>query len=372
MRERLNKIKALFLDVDNTALCLKMYDNNGVNDKSSGKRIIGILDDKAWMEYNIKNNAYVYCEAPRQIWNLVQYVKKNGGKVYGLTECKNSFEYNAKYNRLRECYKGSFLHHGELISVHTRHDKIPVMRAIAERDNLSLDEIMFIDDSFYEVMEAHENGMLSMHTVEAMMRFDDEDLKDIRTNGIGKEDVTEKSAESNSSEFTTDEADCLKNVMKILLQPKKDGKDLKDICTNGIGKEDIAEKSAESISSGFTEDEKDCFEDIMKILLKPKKDDEDLKDIRTNGIGKEDVTEKSAASLEEKIELPFGSLIDKEDCLNYTKEHKYQCCIRMFKPDACKSCDKRIPTDFVYDCENSEFIVYKNKYTGAEIHIKKK
>ena len=322
MRERLNKIKALFLDVDNTALCLKMYDNNGVNDKSSGKRIIGILDDKAWMEYNIKNNAYVYCEAPRQIWNLVQYVKKNGGKVYGLTECKNSFEYNAKYNRLRECYKGSFLHHGELISVHTRHDKIPVMRAIAERDNLSLDEIMFIDDSFYEVMEAHENGMLSMHTVEAMMRFDDKDLKDIRTNGIGKEDVTEKPAESNSSGFTTDEADCLKNVMKILLQPKKD--------------------------------------------------DKNLKDIRTNGIGKEDVTEKSVKFLEEKIELPFGSLIDKEDCLNYTKEHKYQCCIRMFKPDACKSCDKRIPTDFVYDCENSEFIVYKNKYTGAEIHIKKK
>lgn len=184
MKAMIDNVKALFLDVDNTALCLKMYDNNGVNDKEKGKRIIGILDDKAWMDYNIRNNAYIYCEAPIQIWNLVKYVREHGGKIYGLTECKNSFEYNAKFNRLKECYDGSFLHHGDLISVHTRHDKIPVMKAIAERDHLSLDEIMFVDDSYFEVMEAHEVGIFSMHTVEAMMRFDDETMENTHTNGV--------------------------------------------------------------------------------------------------------------------------------------------------------------------------------------------
>ena len=85
MVTKLNKIKALFLDVDNTALCIKMYDYNGVNDKQHGERIIGILDDKEWMAYNIRNNAYIYCEAPKPIYNLVNYVKNNGGIIYGLT-----------------------------------------------------------------------------------------------------------------------------------------------------------------------------------------------------------------------------------------------------------------------------------------------
>lgn len=182
IEEKIKSIKALFLDVDNTALCLKMYDNNGINDRENGKRIIGVKDDKEWMAYNIHNNAYQYCEAPVPIFNLVNYVRNNGGKVYGLTECTNSFEYNAKFNRLQECYKGSFLHHGELISVHTRHDKIPVMKVIAERDDLNLDEIMFIDDSYFEVMEGANEGIFSMHTLEAMMRFDD--MNDMRTNGI--------------------------------------------------------------------------------------------------------------------------------------------------------------------------------------------
>lgn len=184
MIEKVNRVKALFLDVDNTALCIKMYDYNGVNDKQNGERVIGILDDKEWMEYNIRNNAYIYCEAPKPIFNLVNYIKSRGGSIYGLTECKNSFEYNAKFNRLKECYEGNFLHHGELISVHTRHDKVPVMQMIAERDKLENDEIMFIDDSYSEIMEAYTAGFLSMHTTEALMRFDD--MNNISTKGIGK------------------------------------------------------------------------------------------------------------------------------------------------------------------------------------------
>lgn len=184
MIDKIKKIKALFLDVDNTALCIKMYDYHGINDKQHGERVVGILDDREWMAYNIRNNAYLYCEAPKPIHNLVNYIKENGGIIYGLTECKNSFEYNAKFNRLKECYEGSFLHHGELISVHTRHDKVAVMQLIAERDGLEMDEIMFIDDSYLEIMEAYNINILSMHTTEALMRFDD--MTNISTNGVGK------------------------------------------------------------------------------------------------------------------------------------------------------------------------------------------
>lgn len=183
LKAKIDNIKAIFLDVDNTALCLKMYDYNGINDKEHGDRIIGILDDKDWLEYNIRNNAYIHCEAPRQLVNLVNYIVNNGGKVYGLTECKNSFEYNSKFNRLKECYQGNFLHHGDLISIDTRHDKVAIMKMIAKRDNINLEEIMFIDDSFFEVMESHKDGILGMHTTEALMRFDD--MNNIHTNGIG-------------------------------------------------------------------------------------------------------------------------------------------------------------------------------------------
>ena len=30
-----------------------------------------------------------------------------------------------------------------------------------------------------------------------------------------------------------------------------------------------------------------------------------------------------------------------------------------------------LPVDYVYDCETSEFIVFKNKYNGKEIHVEK-
>lgn len=183
IRAKLDNIKLLFLDVDNTALCLKMYDNNGENDKKNGSRIIGILDDTEWLEYNINNNAYIHCEAPRQIYNLVKYITENGGRVYGLTECKNSFEYNSKFNRLKECYDGNFLHHGDLISIDTRHMKVKIMTTIAEKENIPIEDVMFIDDSFFEVMESHKVGILGMHTTEALMRFDD--MNNIHTKGIG-------------------------------------------------------------------------------------------------------------------------------------------------------------------------------------------
>ena len=35
MKERLDKIKLVFADVDNTLLCLRMYDANGQNDKDN-------------------------------------------------------------------------------------------------------------------------------------------------------------------------------------------------------------------------------------------------------------------------------------------------------------------------------------------------
>lgn len=182
MKEKLDKIKLILIDVDNTGLCLKMYNNNGINDKEHGKRIIGVKDDMEWLKYNIVNNAYKYCEAPVPIVNVVNFVVSNGGLAMGLTECKNSFEYNSKFNRLKECYQGSFLHHGELISVDTRHVKVPVIKMLAEKYELQYDEIMFIDDSYMEVMEAAEIGVIALHTTEAMMRF--ATMDDLDTKGI--------------------------------------------------------------------------------------------------------------------------------------------------------------------------------------------
>ena len=185
MKNKLNKIKLILIDVDNTGLCLKMYNDNGINNKETGKRIIGVKDDMEWLEYNIVNNAYKYCEAPAPIVNIVNYIASNGGIAMGLTECKNSFEYNSKFNRLKECYEGSFLHHGDLISVDTRHIKVPVIKMLAKKYDLQYDEIMFIDDSYMEVMEAAEIGVIALHTTEAMMRFSTMD--DFKTNGISVE-----------------------------------------------------------------------------------------------------------------------------------------------------------------------------------------
>ena len=97
MKEKLKKIKVLFGDVDNTLLCLKMYNEEG-------KRVVGFESPEDWLRFNINHNAYIKCQAPRGVKNLIDDLHFNHGvKVYGLTECSNSFEYNSKYNRLREC-----------------------------------------------------------------------------------------------------------------------------------------------------------------------------------------------------------------------------------------------------------------------------
>lgn len=164
MINKLRKIKMVFADVDNTLLYLKMKDENG-------KRTVGFHDYNDWLKYNINNNAYIDCLAPKGMYNIIEALHQNGAKVYGLTECSNSFEYNSKYNRLRECYPGVFCHHGDLISIDSRHKKILIMQMIAQRDSLNPEEIMFMDDSYTEVMEAFDNGFFSMHTTEAMERF---------------------------------------------------------------------------------------------------------------------------------------------------------------------------------------------------------
>nr|MCR5154999.1 hypothetical protein [Lachnospiraceae bacterium] len=152
-------------DVDNTLLCLKMYNDEG-------RRIVGVASSDDWLRFNITRNAYVNCIAPKGVYDLVYGLhNKNGAKIYGLTECSNSFEYNSKYSRLHECYPGIFEHHMDLISTDTRHNKVKIMKMIAERDGIALDEIMFIDDSYMEIMEAFDVGILAMHTTEVMERF---------------------------------------------------------------------------------------------------------------------------------------------------------------------------------------------------------
>lgn len=166
MNRKLSKIKMIFADVDNTLLCLKMKDYNG-------KRTVGFSDYNDWLKYNILTNAYINCSAPKGMYNLANALHENGAKVYGLTECSNSFEYNSKYNRLRECYPGIFMHHGDLISIDSRHKKVLIMQLIAEKHNLDPSQIMFVDDSYSEVMEAFDKGFFSMHTTEVMERFND-------------------------------------------------------------------------------------------------------------------------------------------------------------------------------------------------------
>ena len=164
MENKLKKVRAVFADVDNTLLYLKMKDTNG-------KRTVGFSDYNDWLKYNIITNAYIDCFAPKGMFNIINRLHDQGAKIYGLTECSNSFEYNSKYNRLRECYPGIFNHHGDLISVDSRHKKILIMQLIAERDGLDASEILFIDDSYQEVMESFSAGFFAMHTTEALERF---------------------------------------------------------------------------------------------------------------------------------------------------------------------------------------------------------
>lgn len=164
IEDKLEHTQMLFADVDNTLLCLHMLDDNN-------KRMIGAANYTDWLQYNVTHNAYLYCTSPKGMFNLISNLHANGTKIYGLTECTNSFEYNSKFNRLRECYPGVFEHHGDLISIDDRHKKVLIMKMVAKREGIPYGRIMFVDDSYAEVMEAFDAGFFAMHTTEALERF---------------------------------------------------------------------------------------------------------------------------------------------------------------------------------------------------------
>lgn len=45
------------------------------------------------------------------------------------------------------------------------------MEFLAEREHIDPENILFVDDSYQEIMEAFDHGFYSMHTTEAMERF---------------------------------------------------------------------------------------------------------------------------------------------------------------------------------------------------------
>lgn len=178
MRDKLSKIKMAFYDVDNTLLYIRMYDNDGKNIKADGKRVIGHSSTEAWLKYNITNNAYRYCKAPKPMKNLVKYLDElySGDrkiKQWALTECSNSFEQESKYQCVKREYNNVFRTHTDVISIDHRSKKVFIMQTIAEQHGLRPDEILFIDDSYTEVMQAFDAGFVTMHTTEALIRFAD-------------------------------------------------------------------------------------------------------------------------------------------------------------------------------------------------------
>lgn len=58
-----------------------------------------------------------------------------------------------------------------------------------------------------------------------------------------------------------------------------------------------------------------------------------------------------------------------EECKNYI--HKYKCDSYRKNHDNCSNCEFKLPEEYLYDCETDDFIAYRNKYTGKEIHILK-
>ena len=147
----------VFADVDNTLLCLKMKDYNG-------KRTVGFSEYNDWLKYNILTNAYINCSAPKGMYNLIEALHNNGAKVYGLTECSNSFE----YNRLRECYEGIFEHHGDLISIDSRNKKVLIMQLIAEKEGLDLKDTT-IQESINGIKKKYINEINEFHQSNLML-----------------------------------------------------------------------------------------------------------------------------------------------------------------------------------------------------------
>ena len=159
--EKLAKIKYVFFDVDGV-LSIPRYKSLDKEEYVSG------FTDEEWLKFDIfSEHPYENCIASRTIKKFVHLLYKNRGickKIFCLTADDNSFSYNSKKRFIKENYPE--ITEDDILWVSSANMKVNVIKYIAERDKINVQECLLIEDTFQTIIDAELAGISNLHVAE--------------------------------------------------------------------------------------------------------------------------------------------------------------------------------------------------------------
>ena len=146
-------IRLAFFDMDGT-LCAPRFYVNG--------KTVGGMSDEAWIAFCAKNgeDSYRFCKPVPLVAEYVEELKDHGAKLYVLSSSNSAAENAAKRKFVAHNFAGVF---EEVITVSGDAEKLPVIRKIAEKEGVKLEDCELVEDTYPLVLQAIVAGMKGTH-----------------------------------------------------------------------------------------------------------------------------------------------------------------------------------------------------------------
>ena len=147
-------IKLAFFDMDGT-LCAPRFYVNG--------KTVGGMSDEAWLAFCEKNgeDTYRFCKPVPIVTEYAQKLRDHGAKIYVLSTSQTSWEKAAKQKFVKQNYADGFF--TEVIAVEHDEDKLPVIRKVAEKEGVRLEDCELVEDTYATVLAAIVTGIRGTH-----------------------------------------------------------------------------------------------------------------------------------------------------------------------------------------------------------------
>lgn len=147
----------IFFDFDGT-LSAPRFPKPG----SDGTEFVNGLTEQDWKHYHETNREHTfdYCIPVGPVRRYAIRKKEEGHRLFVLTRTISDSENVGKKAFLERCYPGIF---EEYISVDNDGDKIPVIKAYAEKFACPLEECELVEDTYGLVLKALSAGMAGTH-----------------------------------------------------------------------------------------------------------------------------------------------------------------------------------------------------------------
>lgn len=150
---KIENISHVFLDIDGVC-SVPIFKNQG--------RLVSGFSDEDWLRENIRGYAYEDCIAPKIVKNYIKALDEVNKRLFCLTTETFSFAYYNKVRFIMSNYP-EFKNQEDILFVSKDSDKVLIIKEVAKRDSICLDECLLVDDTFSTILLAEQAGICTMH-----------------------------------------------------------------------------------------------------------------------------------------------------------------------------------------------------------------